>query len=305
MLLDASRQGNSLISDATNQGVSEITKQLSAYRELMAPYINGGNDAMTQKRALLGLGTGSGNPLDESNPAFWQAYQDNVNQFLRNGGDLNDPNAEKYLRADTQRSLAAGTASGSYAVNTPESQQAAAMKTFENSPYFQAITKQSEDAILQNASATGGLRGGNTQDALAKTRPILLQSLIDKQIANLTGLTSSGQGAATALGGAGQAAGAQIANTQLTGATTQASNLMTGAGGFANAEQQAAAAQAGGALAQSNANIDMLGNVAGTLGNKFAGGLNFGGTPAASAPATNTGFGTGNAFGNQDLGSFL
>ncbi|WP_449405980.1 hypothetical protein [Massilia phosphatilytica] len=35
-------------------------------------------------------------------------------------------------------------------------------------PRFQALQQQGNDAILANASATGGLRGGNVQGALGQ-----------------------------------------------------------------------------------------------------------------------------------------
>jgi hypothetical protein len=164
------------------------------------------------------------------------------------------------------------TTQGEARAGTPgmsaEDAQAAEIAKFENSPYFRAIARQSEDAILQNASATGGLRGGNTQDALSKNRPILLQGLIDKQLANLTGLTGSGQGAGTSYGNAG-----------VMGAGQMATMLQQGGANDATAYNMAGAAQAGGALGQSNANIGMLGNIAGMFGQKFAGG---GGIPSTA-----------------------
>lgn len=77
---------------------------------------------------------------------------------------------------------------------------------------MQALTQQGENAILQNAAATGGLRGGNTQGALAQFRPQILNQLIQQQYSNLGGLASLGQNAAAGVGNAGQAASNQIIN---------------------------------------------------------------------------------------------
>lgn len=86
--------------------------------------------------------------------------------------------------------------------------QRGAISTIENSPYFQTVARQGEDSILQNASATGGIRGGNTQGALAQFRPQLLNQLVQQQYQNLGGITQMGQSSA-----AGQAsAGMQSAN---------------------------------------------------------------------------------------------
>lgn len=151
-------------------------------------------------------------------------------------------------------------------LNTPEA-QAAAIQAIEQGPEFQALSQQGENAILQNASATGGLRGGNTQGALAQFRPQLLSGLIEQQYGRLGGLTSVGQNAAAGVGNAGMQTGANV------------SNLM----------QQQGAAQAGSALASGQA----WGNVFGQVG-QYAGGVAsgaianpFGGTAAQSgAPTT-------------------
>ena len=90
--------------------------------------------------------------------------------------------------------------------------QQKAISGIEQSPYFQAATRQGETAILQNAAATGGLRGGNTQGALAQFRPALLNQLIQQQYGNLGGLTQLGQSAAAGQAAAGQTAGANIGN---------------------------------------------------------------------------------------------
>lgn len=95
-------------------------------------------------------------------------------------------------------------------VNGAPAQQTA-IGGIQGSPQFQALTKQGEDAILANASATGGLRGGNVQGALAEFRPQLLSQLIDQQYSRLGGLTSLGQNAAAGVGNAGMATGGAVA----------------------------------------------------------------------------------------------
>jgi len=85
--------------------------------------------------------------------------------------------------------------------------QDVAYREIESSPAFKALTEQGEEAILANASATGGLRGGNTQGALAEFRPQLLAQLIEQQYSRLGGLTSIGQNAAAGVGNAGMHTG--------------------------------------------------------------------------------------------------
>lgn len=155
--------------------------------------------------------------------------------------------------------------------------QAAAIAQLEGSPQFKAMLQQGESAILQNASATGGLRGGNTQAALAQFRPAMLSQLIQQQMAQLGGLSSMGQQGAMGAAGFGQQ-GAQNVMGQL-GAMGQA--------------------QAGAALAQGQGLANMFGGIGGALGT--LGGLGamgkgpFGGAPAPS-PAGGGMASTANAY---------
>ena len=165
-------------SDAAEAGVAEQRRQFNRVQQLLAPYVNTGNNALARQQALLGI-----------------------------------------AGPDAQR---------------------AAITRIESGPQMEALQQQGENAILQNASATGGLRGGNTQGALAQFRPQLLSSLIDQQYGRLGGLSAMGQASAAGVGAAGQAMGNNV--SQL----------------FA----QQGAAQAGGALAQGQA----FGNFAGQVG---------------------------------------
>lgn len=121
-------------------------------------------------------------------------------------------------------------------------EQQKAIGAISGSPQMAALLQQGENAILQNASATGGLRGGNTQAALAQFRPQLLSQLIQQQYSNLGGITSIGQNAAAGVGNAGQNSSNQIIN----------------------ALGQQGAAQAGAALASGQANAQMWGGIANT-----------------------------------------
>lgn len=88
--------------------------------------------------------------------------------------------------------------------------QAAAYEAIAQSQGFQALEQQGQEAILANASATGGLRGGNTQAALAQFSPALLQQFIQQQYGMLGGLSGMGLSAAGQAGSFGlQGAGAQ------------------------------------------------------------------------------------------------
>ena len=92
----------------------------------------------------------------------------------------------------------------------PEAQQAA-ISAIEGGSQFQTLAKQGEDAILQNAAATGGVRGGNVQGALAEFRPTLLNDLISQQFGRLGSVVEPGQASAAGVGSAATGSGANIA----------------------------------------------------------------------------------------------
>ena len=110
----------------------------------------------------------------------------------------------------------------------PEAQRAA-IANLEANPEFQAIARQGEEAILANAAATGGLRGGNTQAALAQFRPKLLQAYIEQQYSRLGGLSGQGLDVSTGLLDRGFGAISDIANLR-TGTGATAAKLALGSG---------------------------------------------------------------------------
>lgn len=126
--------------------------------------------------------------------------------------------------------------------------QQAAIGGLQASPQYQALAQSGQDAILANASATGGLRGGNVQAALGQFQPQLLAQLIEQQYGRLGGMSSLGQNAAAGVGNAGMQTGNQI--TQLLG--------------------QQGAAQAGAALAQGKAYGQMANSLSSAFG-QYAG----------------------------------
>lgn len=121
-------------------------------------------------------------------------------------------------------------------------EQQSAIQGIEQGAQFQELTRQGEQGILQNASATGGLRGGNVQAALSQFRPALLNQLIESQYGKLAGLTSMGGTAAQNLLGMGQEAAAGLASAQ------QQTGVNIG-----NFLTQRGAAQAGGILGSGKA----------------------------------------------------
>lgn len=149
--------------------------------------------------------------------------------------------------------------------------QRSAVGGIENSPMFSSLVNQGENAMRQNASATGGLRGGNFQGALAQFRPAMLSAAIADQYSRLGGLTGIGQNAAAGVGNSG----AQMANNN--------ANLLGTLGSV----------QAGNALAQGRATAQGINGIAGGLGAALgAFGAGGGGGITTVSPPTST-FGVG------------
>jgi hypothetical protein len=133
----------------------------------------------------------------------------------------------------------------------PEAQQQA-ISGIEQSPFFESLVRQGEEGILQSASATGGLRGGNVQGALAQFRPNVLQQLIESQYQKLGGIAQLGQASAAGVGSAGLQTGSNIAN------------LLTSQG----------QAQAGTEIAQGQAQAGLYGDISQAIGTGIGAYLN-------------------------------
>lgn len=131
--------------------------------------------------------------------------------------------------------------------------QSSAIQALQSSPQFTAALQQGQNSILQNASATGGLRGGNTQAALAQFSPQLLAQTINDQYARLGGLATMGQNAAAQTGTFGQATANNV------------SGLF----------QQQGAAFAGSALARGQATAGVANGISNAVGMYFGGGGKF------------------------------
>lgn len=91
----------------------------------------------------------------------------------------------------------------------PQAQQAA-ITNIQAGPGFQSALQQGETSLLQNAAATGGVRGGNVQGALAQFSPQLLSQAIDQRYAQLGGLSGLGQASAAGVGAAGMGLGQNV-----------------------------------------------------------------------------------------------
>lgn len=109
-----------------------------------------------------------------------------------------------------------------------------AIQEIANSPEVLALTRQGEEGILQNAAATGGLRGGNTQGALADLRSRLLAGAVANRQGQFLNLAQLGQASAAGLGAGGMATGQNIAGLLGQAGAAEAGGWMALAGSLNN-----------------------------------------------------------------------
>jgi len=155
----------------------------------------------------------------------------------------------------------------------PEAQQAA-IAGLEETPGYQAQLQAGQRALLQNASATGGLRGGNVQQGLAEFGSGLFGNYYNQQLDRLGQLQNQGLQTNTGLANlrAGQAA--NISNQF---------NMMGQAQGQGILAQQAAKQQG----------MSNLGSAVGGIGDAIFGG------PAGGALGSGIGGAVGGLFGGK------
>ena len=132
-----------------------------------------------------------------------------------------------------------GALEGMQYMMSPEG-RAESLSNYYGSEEYQGLRGQEEERALRTGAATGNIRGGRTQAALANIAPQLGQNYLSNQYNQFTGLANMGMGAASQ--------GAQAAGNV--------------GGRISSLQQQQGQAYAGGQMAQAN----IWGNVAGTLG---------------------------------------
>ena len=112
-------------------------------------------------------------------------------------------------------------------------------------PLYQNLYRSGEEALLQNASATGGMRGGNMQTGLANFGADTLQQALLQQLSQYGGLAGLGMGATDSISNFG------AMNSQ------NASNLLSNMGQV----------RAGGLLTRGGINSQMWNNIGSMAGN--------------------------------------
>lgn len=108
--------------------------------------------------------------------------------------------------------------------------QQAEIDALRASPLYQSIFNNGRDTILATASATGGLRGGNTQDALARFGGDALSQVIRQQLSDYAGTIGIGMGSDQAIGNFGAEAVRDINDSRNAGAGAMAQSALVRGG---------------------------------------------------------------------------
>jgi len=112
-------------------------------------------------------------------------------------------------------------------------------------PLYQNLYRSGEEALLQNASATGGIRGGNMQTGLANFGADTLQQALMQQLSQFGNLAGMGMGATDSASAFGANSTNNIANLLTNQGQIRAGGLLT-RGGINNQLWQNAGNLAGG-----------------------------------------------------------
>lgn len=131
-----------------------------------------------------------------------------------------DPFAQTGIAALGSRAALAG-------LGGPEGQQAA-LGQIQESPAQQFIRDRQRRAQLRNASAIGGLGGGNIKSAIAEQEAGFAIQDLENQRRELAQLSAGGLQAGTALGTLGAATAGNIADLTQAEAAARASGILGG-----------------------------------------------------------------------------
>lgn len=170
-----------------------------------------------------------GNSMKKASQKAMQAQVDAANRGI-------DIQAKQYetTRNDYMPYTLAGTKAigeyGNLIGSNGTDAQATAVQGLKASPFFQQNLADANENLLQTASATGGVRGGNTAGAIGQLSPQLLQQYYQQAVGNFGNLAQLGLGATGSVANAGatNANAATALNGQIGG--YQAGNFLTKGG---------------------------------------------------------------------------
>lgn len=196
-----------------NVSLNDARKQFNRSMETLAPFIEGGEQAFAEQMLMLGIA-----------PKVEQQYHTIPREYEPIGVSGNP------ITGSLKRTMSAMGRGGIFNEKIPYTQEEMAQLQEEaneaarlgqeniyrgimESPEYQSLVSEGEEAILANASATGGLRGGDTQEFLSQYRPQVLSDLVNQRFERLGGISQLGQSSAVSSSNIGANYGSNILNS--------------------------------------------------------------------------------------------
>ena len=186
---------------------------------------SGGNMALIGKTLEGGNGSGGGHNIpgaiggavSEELQGLRESIAEQRRQFDIGQGNL-EPFREAGQGALSQQQALLG-------LSGVDAQQQA-FDQFNESPGQAFLRKRGQKALLANASATGGLGGGNVKSALQQQGIGFAQQQLNNQMAQLSGISGTGQSTAVTQAGLGQQFAGNVGQMQQSAAQSRASGLL-------------------------------------------------------------------------------
>lgn len=247
-------------------GAAGIQRQFDITRQDLSPFRSAADPALAQFQALLGLPLG-GREITQQEQGRLDQLLGQESQLRAQERDLADKVAQSGTSHFTRHfaeafgpqlsqvrnqlaeldELRGFSPIGSGTPEAIEARRQEALGQIQESPGQQFIRKRAQRNLLQNASAIGGLGGGNVRTALVEQGAGFASQDLQNQFARLQSLISGGQQAATAGGALGAQAAQGIGQFQQAGGQARAGGILGAQ--QANAQQQQQFAGLGGAVA--------------------------------------------------------
>ena len=164
-----------------------INRRFDITQANLQPFQEAGTSALDQQRRLLGLGSSPGGTTNESG------------EFIP---------------------------AGELSAQEKANQQQQAFETFNESPGQRFLRERGQRNLVRNASAIGGLGGGNVRSALVQQGVGFAQQDFQNQFSQLGQLAGQGQAATTTQGQFGAQAANQAGQFGIAGAEARASGIL-------------------------------------------------------------------------------
>jgi len=281
--LQSGMQGQlSSLQGGSQQAQNTLNQSLGGQLGALRQGVGGAEQALNQYggQALGAANQGFGQARQDIASGAGQAVNTLANAQTQGLGRIDQSTGQAIDRLNPYSSTGAEAqqreAALSGALGADAQQQA--VSQFMESPGQKFLRERQEQALLRNASATGGLRGGATLTALQEQASGIAAQQQQQQLENMRNIAQRGQSAATQQGQFGQTGGlaganliGQIAGQQAgiqSGAGQNMSNLSAQSGQFAgNLLNQLGGQVSGLRSGLGQAEAGAIGNTAGNVAN--------------------------------------